>query len=82
MNRFVAEQNADPKPFVWTADPDRLSQAQTPNVGFDSLEPDSLGEVAGKGKIGLERLKPTTATGRSISRTAFEDLIDLRVLRG
>ena len=24
INRFLAETNADPKPFVWTADPDRV----------------------------------------------------------
>jgi hypothetical protein len=24
INRFVEETNADPKPFVWTADPDRI----------------------------------------------------------
>ena len=24
INRFVAETNADPKPFVWTADPKRV----------------------------------------------------------
>jgi hypothetical protein len=23
INRFVADANADPKPFVWTADPKR-----------------------------------------------------------
>src|SRR5665213_3317929 len=27
INRFVAEQNAHPKPFVWTADPDRIIAA-------------------------------------------------------
>ena len=24
INRFVAEHNRDPRPFVWTADPDRI----------------------------------------------------------
>ena len=24
INRFLAEANDDPKPFVWTADPDRI----------------------------------------------------------
>ena len=24
INRFLAETNADPKPFVWTADPDAV----------------------------------------------------------
>jgi len=27
INRFVAETNADPKPFVWTADPHRVLTA-------------------------------------------------------
>ena len=27
INRFVAETNADPKPFVWTADPNRVLAA-------------------------------------------------------
>lgn len=27
INRFVAEINADPKPFVWTADPKRVLAA-------------------------------------------------------
>lgn len=27
INRFLAEQNANPKPFVWTADPDRIIAA-------------------------------------------------------
>jgi len=27
INRFVEETNADPKPFVWTADPTRVLAA-------------------------------------------------------
>ena len=27
INRFVAEANDDPKPFVWTADPDKIIAA-------------------------------------------------------
>ncbi len=27
IKRFIAESNEDPKPFVWTADPDRIIQA-------------------------------------------------------
>ena len=27
INRFLAETNADPKPFVWTADPGRVIAA-------------------------------------------------------
>jgi hypothetical protein len=27
INRFVVEHNAKPKPFAWTADPDKIIQA-------------------------------------------------------
>ena len=27
IKRYIAESNGDPKPFVWTADPDRIIQA-------------------------------------------------------
>ena len=27
INRFVAEHNAEPKPFRWTADPDKIIHA-------------------------------------------------------
>ena len=27
INRFVLEHNAEPKPFTWTADPDKIIQA-------------------------------------------------------
>jgi hypothetical protein len=27
INRFVAETNADPKPFTWTANPDKIIAA-------------------------------------------------------
>jgi hypothetical protein len=27
INRFLAETNDDPKPFVWTADPDQIIAA-------------------------------------------------------
>lgn len=27
INRFAAEQNANPKPFLWTADPDKIIAA-------------------------------------------------------
>jgi hypothetical protein len=27
INRLVAEQNANPKPFVWTADPEKIVAA-------------------------------------------------------
>ena len=27
INRFVVEHNAEPKPFIWTANPDKIIQA-------------------------------------------------------
>jgi hypothetical protein len=27
INRFLAEHNVEPKPFTWTADPDRIIAA-------------------------------------------------------
>ena len=36
INRFVADTNADPKPFVWTADPKRVLAAV--NRGKQTLE--------------------------------------------
>jgi urease gamma subunit len=27
INRFVAEHNVEPKPFTWTADPDKIIRA-------------------------------------------------------
>jgi transposase len=30
INRFVVEHNAEPKPFTWTADPDKIIQAVRP----------------------------------------------------
>jgi hypothetical protein len=27
INRFVAENNAEPKPFTWTANPDKIIRA-------------------------------------------------------
>jgi len=36
INRFVEENNADPKPFVWTADPNRVLAAV--NRGKQALE--------------------------------------------
>jgi transposase len=37
INRFVADTNADPKPFVWTADPKRVLAAGEPSVGVSPL---------------------------------------------
>jgi len=39
INRFVAHSNDIPKPFVGTADPDKIIAAVTrvPNVRFDPL---------------------------------------------
>ena len=40
INRFLAETNAEPKPFTWTADPDknhRRRQTRAPSVIFHPL---------------------------------------------
>jgi transposase len=36
INRFIAEHNAQPKPFVWRANPDKIIAAR--NRGFQTLE--------------------------------------------
>ena len=45
INRFVAETNHDPKPFTWTADPDKIIAAVRRGhqalVKFDPLAPQS-----------------------------------------
>ena len=40
INRFVREHNTEPKPFVWTADPDRIIAAV--KRGNQSLTSDAL----------------------------------------
>ena len=45
INHFVAETNADPKPFVWTADPKRVLAAV--KRGKQALEFDPLGPTDG-----------------------------------
>jgi hypothetical protein len=37
IKRFITETNGDPKPFVWTADPDRIIQAA--KRGHQALDP-------------------------------------------
>ena len=38
INRFVAETNADPKPFTWTANPDKIIAAvKRGNQVLDSI---------------------------------------------
>jgi hypothetical protein len=36
INRFLAETNGDPKPFVWTADPDKIIAAV--RRGYQTLD--------------------------------------------
>ena len=36
INRYLAEHNHDPKPFVWTADPNRIIAAA--NRGYQVLD--------------------------------------------
>ena len=38
INRFIAKANQSPKPFVWTADPDRIIQAA--KRGYQALDSD------------------------------------------
>jgi transposase len=38
INRFVAEHNAEPKPFTWTASPDKIIQAV--RLGHQVLDSD------------------------------------------
>jgi hypothetical protein len=39
INRFVADANADPKPFVWTADPKRvLAAVKRGNQALESVQ--------------------------------------------
>jgi hypothetical protein len=46
INRFVAETNADPKPFVWTADPKRvLAAIKRGKQTLESLGADSVAKV-------------------------------------
>src|SRR5262249_51950098 len=43
INRFIAETNHEPTPFVWTADPDKIIAAiesRAPSVRLDPLEHD------------------------------------------
>jgi hypothetical protein len=38
INRFVLETNNDPKPFTWTADPDKIIAAvRRGHQGLDSI---------------------------------------------
>jgi hypothetical protein len=36
VNRFLAETNDDPKPFIWTADPDKIVAAV--RRGYQALD--------------------------------------------
>jgi transposase len=42
INRFVADHNQQPKPFVWTADPDKIIAAA--NRGHQVLDFNPLGK--------------------------------------
>ena len=62
INRFIAEANHEPKPFVWTADPDKIIAAV--NRGHQVLEFDPL---AHSGGAALRRLR---ASGRSCTSSS------------
>ena len=39
INRFLAETNADPRPFVWTADPDHIiEKVRRENQALDAIQ--------------------------------------------
>jgi hypothetical protein len=38
INRFIAEHNQNPRPFIWRADPNAIIAAR--NRGFQALESD------------------------------------------
>ena len=49
INRFVVEHNAEPKPFTWTADPNKIIRAvrtRPPSVRLDPLEGHGLSILA------------------------------------
>jgi hypothetical protein len=37
INRFLAEHNQEPKPFVWTKDPDEIIAAVKRHQALDSI---------------------------------------------
>jgi transposase len=39
INRFLDEHNANPKPFIWTADPDKIIAADRPRAPSARFEP-------------------------------------------
>ena len=41
INRFLAETNADPKPFVWTADPAFLAAVKRGKQALESVHEQS-----------------------------------------
>ena len=57
INRFVAETNADPKPFVWTADPKRVLAAV--KRGKQALEVDPLDGQAFRNLAPISSETPT-----------------------
>src|SRR5829696_5280807 len=46
IHRYIAAHNTEPKPFAWTADPDRVlatHQARETSVGVSPLVPEQIG---------------------------------------
>ena len=63
IKRFIAESNGDPKPFVWTADPDRIIQAA--KRGRHILPPGTLNAVPGAPRPTAVRFHRATPQVRS-----------------
>src|ERR1700732_1645998 len=62
INRFLAEHNRSPKPFVWTADPNRIIAAAS--RGYQILDSIHESRDVSPGTIGRSR---STRTGRAAS---------------
>ena len=78
INRFVAETNLNPKPFVWTADPKRVIAAvkrgkQTLNQSTSSRAPraDPDRRFAGGSSFGCKRGHPARRFPRAVGGAAI-----------
>src|SRR3954454_18931077 len=56
INRFLAEANDDPKPFVWTADPDRILEKVS--RGHQALNAIHYRAADSTGRRGFRRIEP------------------------
>jgi hypothetical protein len=56
INRYLTEHNHDPKPFVWTADPDTIIAAA--RRGYQVLDSIQSRAIPGRGPAATSRLVP------------------------